>query len=315
MCYSALLKQQVKKLGIQFEARIDYELMQNMFYRRLSDGKIKISKALEMEFNDPENSEEKEIRELIRAYHKVKLKEIELDLAKQEERLRMAEMALREKETKKNLNEKRISTKNIEKNLERIKGMKRAELIPTDSRIFPMSFAPIIVSENNERVIKLARYHCRPSDKPASVDVKYNGLYNARRDNLGNAFWKDLFRKKHGFFVVQSFFENVSAADYKPNPGAENSNLVVKFTPKDNADLNIACLYDYWESNSEDGFYSFAAITSEPPPDITEAGHDRLIVALKEQNLNTWLNPKTSGQSVLEDVLDDPEVHTYLHTV
>ncbi len=75
MCYSAIVKQQIKKLGLQYEARIDYELLQNMFYRRLTDDKIKISKALEAEFDEPENAEEREIQDLIRAYNKLKLKE------------------------------------------------------------------------------------------------------------------------------------------------------------------------------------------------------------------------------------------------
>lgn len=315
MCYSALIKQQIKKLGIKYEARIDYELMQNMFYRRLSDEKIKISKALEAEFEEPENTEEKEIRDLIRAYRKVKLKEIELDLAKQEERLRLAEEALRKKATKKALEDQRISTDKIEKHLARIKGMKRTELIPTDSRVFPMTFAPIIVREKDQNVIKLARYHCRPSDKPASIDIKYNGLYNARRDNLGNAFWRDLFGHKHGFFVVESFYENVSAREYQLAPSQDEKNLVVQFTPQDKTDLKIACLYDHWETNPEDGFYSFAAITHEPTPEISQTGHDRLIIALKDENIMTWLAPEKSSVTEMERILDEPESHIYEHVI
>ncbi len=315
MCYSAIVKQQVKKLGIQFEARIDYELMQNMFYRRLSDDKIKISKALEAEFEDPQNSEEKEIHELIRAYQKVKLKEIELDLAKQEERLRLAEESLRIKDTKKAHNEVRVSTNNIEKHIARIKGMKRTELVLTDSRIFPMSYAPIIVQEKDEKVIKLARYHCRPSDKPESIDIKYNGLYNARRDNLGNAFWKDLYGHKHGFFVVESFYENVSSLDYKPKKFAEDKNLVVQFYAKSKDELKIACLYDYWETSPDNGFYSFAAITNEPTPEISETGHDRLIVALKDEYLPLWLNPEGHSLEELGRILDDPQPEVYEHTI
>jgi len=64
MCYSAMVKQQVKQLAMKYDARIDYELLQNMFYRRLTDDTIKISKALEAEFYDPQNSEEKEIKKL-----------------------------------------------------------------------------------------------------------------------------------------------------------------------------------------------------------------------------------------------------------
>lgn len=314
MCYSAIIKQQVKKLGVQYDARIDYENLQNMFYRRLTDDRVKICKALEAEFYEPENSEEKEIRDLIRAYQKVKLKEIELELAEQEERLRLAEEELRKKETKKFLNEKRIATNHIEKYLQR-KGMKRNELIPTDSRVFPMTYAPIIVQEKEDRVIKLARYHCRPSDKSESIDKQYNGLYNARRDNLGNAFWRDLFGHKHGFFVAESFYENVSSRDYKPAPTEYDQNLVIQFNPKGKVDLKIACLYDYWESNAEDGFYSFAALTHEPTPEILEAGHDRLIIALKDESIPAWLNPHDYTKSEMEKILDNPEYHVYEHVI
>lgn len=315
MCYSAIIKQQIKKLSVQHDARIDYELLQNMFYRRLTDDRIKICKALEAEFEEPENADEKEIRELIKAYHKVKLKEIELDLAKQEERLRVAEEALKLKETKKFLNEKRIANNHIEKLLQRIKAQRRSELIPTDSRVFPMTYAPIIIRENDQNIIKLARYHCRPADKPADIDTKYNGLYNARRDNLGNAFWRNLFGHKHGFFIAQSFYENVSALNYKPAPQTDDKNLVVQFTPQSKQDLKIACLYDYWESTPEDGFYSFAALTHEATPEIVHAGHDRLIIALKEENLAMWLDPEKFSLEEMGRVLDEAEAHVYEHTI
>lgn len=310
-----MVKQQIKSLGTTYEARIDYELLQNMFYRRLSDERIKICKALEAEFDEADNAEEREIQKLIQAYRKVKLKELELDLEKQEKRLKAAEEALALKETKKFLNEKRIASNHIEKNQARIKGMKRSELIPTDSRVFPMTYAPIIVRENDENVIKLARYHCRPADKPESIDIKYNGLYNARRDNLGNAFWRDLFGHKHGFFVVQSFYENVSSLDYKLAPSQEQFNRIIQFTPKGNHDLKIACLYDLWGTSPEDQFYSFAALTHEPTPEISQTGHDRLIIALKDENIDPWLSPEKSSLKEMESILDDPAHFFYEHVI
>ncbi|MEK2688877.1 SOS response-associated peptidase family protein [Bdellovibrio sp. GT3] len=313
-----MVKQQIRKLGIKYDARIDYELFQEMFYRRLTDERIKICKALEAEFDHPENNEDKEISKLIQAYRKLKLKDLEEHLRFQGKRMHAAELSLSVKETKKALNEKRISTDKIEYYSQRIKGIQRTELIPTDSRVFPMTFAPIIVRENDQNIIKLARYHCRPSDKPESIDVKYNGLYNARRDNLGNAFWKDLYLHKHGFFVVESFYENVSKADYERRSlkdGEKDTNMVLQFSPKDRSDLLIACLYDYWESGPSDGFYSFAALTHEPTSEVREAGHDRLIIALQEQNLGVWMEPERYGSRAIETVLDSPASHVYEHVI
>lgn len=315
VCYSAIIKQQIKKLGFQYEARIDYESIYDIVHRRMSDPRIKITKGFEEEFSNPENSEEKEIRQLILRYRELQMKDLEQELAKQEERLRLAEHALRIKETKKFLEERRIATNHIERIHQKIKGLRRENLIPTDFRVFPMTFAPIIVKENDRNVIKLARYHCRPADKPASVDVKYNGLYNARRDNLGNAFWRDLYLHKHAFFVVESFYENVDASMYKPNPGPPNKNRVVQFNALDNADLLIAALYDKWGETKEDRFYSFAALTHEPTPEISLTGHDRLIVALQERNLDVWLSPERYGPRAIEKVLDDPATHIYEHVI
>jgi putative SOS response-associated peptidase YedK len=318
MCYSAMVKQQIRKLGIQYEARIDYELYQEMFYRRLSDERIKICKSLEAEFEHPENSDEQEIAKLIQAYRKLKLKDLDDHLLFQQERLKTAEANLVQKETKKFQNEKRVATDKIEYYSQRIRGIKRPDLIPTDSRVFPMTFAPIIVKEKDQNVIKLARYHCRPADKPESIDVKYNGLYNARRDNLANAFWKDLYLHKHGFFVVESFYENVSKADYEKRKilsEEKDANLILQFNPQDKSDLLIACLYDYWESSPGDGFYSFAALTHEPTPEIQETGHDRLILALQKRNLDVWLAPERFGQKAIEAVMDDPAKHIYEHII
>ncbi len=38
----------------------------------------------------------------------------------------------------------------------------------------------------------------------------------------------------------------------------------------------------------------FAAVTDEPPPEVSAAGHDRCIIPLKPENLEVWPSPKTS---------------------
>ena len=41
----------------------------------------------------------------------------------------------------------------------------------------------------HDALMRLARYHCRKPGEPAFVDRKLPGLYNARRDSLGK-YWK-----------------------------------------------------------------------------------------------------------------------------
>ena len=69
------------------------------------------------------------------------------------------------------------------------------------------------------------RYHCRQNGKPASIDKQYDGLYNARRDNL-DGYWANITpaEKKHLIRTVswrEESAEPVIAKIHKtgkPNP-------------------------------------------------------------------------------------------------
>ena len=98
---------------------------------------------------------------------------------------------------------KRIATDKIDATIRRLDDLRRTELQDRDSRIFPGMYAPVMVMENSQRVIKPMRYQCRPADKPKFYDTKFPGTYNARRDNL-EGFWRDLFGYSHGLMVVNA---------------------------------------------------------------------------------------------------------------
>lgn len=302
MCFSANVQQNLKSLSQTYGAKVDQSNIESMFQRRIKDNSIKLSKALEFNFLKPQSPFEKKIKELIDTYHLKRTEELEAELLKQKTRLNEAESKLKEKETKKNLEIQKIATRKIKWHLEKILDLGRAELRPTDERMFPMTFAPIIVSEKNERMIRLARYHCRPAGQPESIDFKFNGLYNARRDSL-DGFWKNIFGQHHGFFVVSSFYENVV--------GENSENQVFHYHPPPGQSMLVACLFDHWGTASENDFYSFAAVTGDATPEIAGSGHDRLIIALKEKNLDVWLNPKKSEREDLYQVLDDPQPFVY----
>jgi hypothetical protein len=65
--------------------------------------------------------------------------------------------------------------------------------------------------------------------------------------------------------------------------------------------------------DGEPDFYSFAAITDEPPPEVIAAGHDRCIVPIKPENVDAWLNPETRNLAKLYAILDDRDRPYYEH--
>ena len=185
--YSAMVEQDLKSLARRFNAQVDYAGFGEMMRRRADGEVINIEKALEANFYKPESDAEANIKKHIDRYHEQVGKELETALFAKKKRLADAERSLATKETKKALEDKRIASNKIDWHLKKLSTLKRTELQPSDSRIFPFWYAPLIVMESGKRVIKPMRYHCRPNGKPASYDKRFDGLYNARRDNLGDS--------------------------------------------------------------------------------------------------------------------------------
>jgi putative SOS response-associated peptidase YedK len=52
-------------------------------------------------------------------------------------------------------------------------------------------------------------------------------------------------------------------------------------------------------------FYTFAAVTDDPPPEVAAVGHDRCIVPIREENIDAWLNPDPMNLSALMAILDE----------
>jgi putative SOS response-associated peptidase YedK len=286
-----------------------------MFHQRLTDDSIKIGKALEANFYEPRTADEEQIKQYIDEYHRRKTAEWEGELFKQRKRLADAERDLKDKETKKALNDQRIAGSKIAQRLAWLADLKRTELKEEDSRIFPFWYAPVVVMEEGEYVVKPMRYHLRPNGKPAWYDKKYDGLYNARRDSL-EKFWKNLFGRRHGVMLVSSFFENVALHDFEQRelrPGEKEKNLVLHFDPRPATTMAVACLWDHWQQPGQPDLYSFAAITDDPPPEVAATGHNRCILPLKDSNVEAWLTPEGRSREELYGMLDDRERPYYAH--
>jgi putative SOS response-associated peptidase YedK len=304
MCYSAQIKADYTRFVRAFGARISIRDFFDIYWRRMGeDAKLKIPKVIEAVFAAPASDEEREVAALIAEFNVAEAARLEQELFKQRKRLADAERTLTTKPTKAAAESKRIAADKVEWCLAKLAALRRTELVDEDARIFPGWYAPVIVTEQGQRVVKPMRYQCRPAGKPSSYDAKFPGTYNARRDKL-EGFWKPLFGYSHGIMVVSRFFENVQR---------DGKNVVLEFNPRTGEDMLVACLWSRWTAPGEPDLLSFAAITDDPPPEVAAVGHDRCIVPVKPEHVDAWLNPDPKNLAALHAILDDRQRPYYAH--
>lgn len=315
MCYSAQIWADYRKYVKAYGAILDIKEFVKFVWRPHDAPKVKVPKAMVDAFLTSDDDAVQEIRALIQEFNNQQQAQLEQELFKQRRRLADAERKLAEKPTKAAAESKRIATDQVERSLERIADLRRTEPQERDSRIFPQWYAPVLVMEDGQLVVKPMRYQCRPAGKPAFYDKKYPGTYNARRDNL-QGFWKGLYGSSHGIVVMNSFFENVKrhrAEGRDLAAGEQPANVVLEFKPRPQQDMLVACLWSRWTGEGQPDLLSFAVITDEPPPEVAAAGHDRCPVPIKPENLRAWLNPDASNLAALERILDDRARPYYEH--
>jgi putative SOS response-associated peptidase YedK len=317
MCYSAQVVQMARKLSRQLGIRMDYAEVEQLFFRRIEDSAINVSRGFEANFDEPANDQERRIKAAIDEHRSKTSTKIEQDLFSQKMRLVNAERSLKEKETKKAREDVRIATSKIATLSTKLSDIRSLNLKPDDDRIFPFVYAGVIVRKDGQNLLTPMRYHCRPAGKPASYDRQFPGLYNARRDNL-ERFWGDQFGSHHAIMVVESFFENVKLHTMQHREikaGEREQNVVLQFKPEPAQLMYIACLWSRWTDAKEPELRGFAAITDEPPADVAASGHDRCIINLKPEHVEAWLTPDSRSRKELQDILSDRAVPLYQHEV
>lgn len=171
-------------------------------------------------------------------------------------------------------------------------------------RIYPGYFAPLILAKGKERVVKPMRYRLHPSWSETEIPSKYN-VFNARLDALETRrSWKGIFMRQHGLLVFEKFYEWVADA-------ATGKKKIVSFYPEDRDMMWAPCLWDRW-TDGTDSLESFAIITSDPPAEISEAGHDRCPIFLREDLIDTWLHPQDVSKKEMYKVLAQKETARFL---
>jgi putative SOS response-associated peptidase YedK len=306
-----------RKLSRQLGIRLDYSEVEKLFFRRLDDPGINISRGFEANFDDPTTDQERGIKAAIDEHRSRVASKMEKDLFTQKTRLVNAQRSLQEKETKKAREDVRIATTKIETLTTKLRSLRSSEPNDEDNRIFPFVYAGVIVKRDGQNLLTPMRYHCRPAGKPAFLDRQFPGLYNARRDNL-EKFWGEQFGSHHAILVVESFYENVKRHTMEHrelHAGEAQENIVLQFKPEPAQTMYIACLWSHWTDPKEPGLRGFAAITDEPPADIAAAGHDRCIINLKPEHVEAWLTPQGRSREELQAVLSDRAIPVFQHEI
>jgi putative SOS response-associated peptidase YedK len=311
------VRQNLKHLSRRYEAEVDWEAFEELYRRRAEGEDIKMSRDLQRNFQNPETDGERRTAAYITQYLHAKRGEWESGIFAQRRRVTEAEESLVKRETKKAREDIRIGTQKAQEFLDRLADLRRTEPNNEDARIFPLSYAPVLISEQDRRVIRPMRYTCRLAGKPADVEKRFPGIYNARRDSLDD-YWRAVYGRKHAVIVISGFYENVPEHLYQHRelaPDEKEKNLVLEFDPKPVRDMLVACLWDHWTKPGEPSLDSFAAITDKPTPEVAATGHQRTIITIQEQYLSDWLSPCELSKERLQQILSDKELPYYVHQI
>ena len=249
-------KRFVSQTGIRISLREFAELEEKRYHDAVE---FKIPRGFDREFSEAQDNDERAIKALVDQYRKDQTGKLEKEIFTQRKRLADAERKLAEKLTKAATENKRIAANKVQQALGRLTLLKDDKPDANDYRIFPGSYAPIVVIRDRQRIMIPARYLLRQPGAPAFMDRKLSGNYNARRDNLAK-FWRREFGATHAIMVIESFYENVTGKDGK--------NQVLHFVPRPAGLMWIACLFAEWsDPKTGEKLVSFAAITDEPSPE------------------------------------------------
>lgn len=318
MCYSAQIKADYHVFLREYGAVISLKRFAELFWEKRDDGQwTKLPKAMRDAFRHPRVEEDFELAKLVAEADREQAQRYQAELDAQSERLAKAEAVLAgPKPTKKAADDQRIATNKVKAAQRNLDDLQRRDLLDRDSRIYPGLYAPVMIEKDGQRIVVPMRYQCRLPGWTPSIERKYPGTYNARRDKLEES-WGKLFGHRHGIMIVTRFYENVARHKLEGRelaPGEKEENVVLEFDPQPPQEMLVACL---WNMNpgghGAADLFSFAAITDEPPPEVAAAGHDRCIVPIKPEHIDAWLSPDPTNLDALYAILDHRARPYYEH--
>lgn len=319
MCYSARVWadfRQYQRLGGQ----LDIHAFVAMFVDRGKSGDLlsAVAKPLRNAFMAPRTEEEAQVREAaIEAYQQAAMQQ-EAIIAEQAERLLTAQAKLATKPTKTAANDARIAQNKIDVARAKLGLTEDREEVTGWWRFYPGGYAPILLRDpaTGERIVVPARFRCRIPGWTVQDERAKPGSYCARKDTL-RTVWRNLFGRNHALIVASRFYEAVDLHQLQRRelaPGERALSQEISFTPEPEQEMLLACLWRYVEETPEEpGFYSFALITRDPPPEVAAAGHDRCVIAIRPENVDAWLHPDPNHLGDQLAILENPIDAYYQH--
>lgn len=306
MCYSARIWSDFKKYE-RYGGQLGVEEFVRLFWERRTRGDWvrKLPKAMRDAFVAPRSAAEMTLAKLVAEGNREAAGVAQAELESQTKRLENAERILAgPRPTKKAVNDQRIARDKIARAQRDLEDLQRQQLLPRDQRMYPGTYAPLMIRKDGNKVVIPMRYQCRLPHWTPAVERKYPGTYNARRDSLGKT-WKELFGYNHGLIVVDRFYEHVDR---------DGEDVVLEFVPQDEQPMLVACLWNRSPALGDSPeLLSFAAITDDPPAEIAATGHDRCIIQIRPENVDDWLHPDPGHLETMQAILDDRPRPFYEH--
>src|SRR4029078_2480188 len=112
--YSAQIWQSYRRYVRAWGAEVCLEEFKRLYWNRQSNARIKVAKAMDAAFGEPQSATEQEICALVNEFDRAQAVRFETELFQQRKRLADAERKLRTKTTKAALDSKRIATDKVE---------------------------------------------------------------------------------------------------------------------------------------------------------------------------------------------------------
>lgn len=301
MCYSALIKANLKRLAQEFGAQTDLDEFLVLYGLRNEHPELKIPMGLDRYFALSSDPAEKKIGSLARQFHEQEKLRLHQHIRETEHALLSLSSSPQTATAKK---KRGIEERKRERFLAKLE-FSFDRITPLDERIFPGHFAPVIAARGEKRLLLPMRYRVRRPDG-GEVPPQYN-VFNARRDSLRKAAtWKPLFGHRHAIFPFVKFFEWVER-----NGGKRE----ISFSPENRSVMWAASLYSNTRKGGALPYRSFAMVTDEPPPEVAAAGHDRCPVFLEAGHIDAWLHPEEKSVEFLLSLLDHKEKAFYLNSL